>query len=336
MTTDVIRRRRLLAGGLAAAVLVAAVVVVVFVVRSRHGEPPARHLTGYWQNYSSSRSANLRLSGVPTEYDVIAVAFAVPDRSHAGGIDFSVDSGLSSALGGYSDDDLTADIDTVQRDGRQVLLSVGGESDDVKISDATRAATFARSAAALLDKFGFDGIDIDLEHGISPGPLASALHQLVTARPGTLVTLAPQTLDVQPGGDYLALIDRIKDILTSVHTQFYNSGSMTGCDGETYVEGGPDFVTAQVCTLLKHVRADQIALGFPASKSSASNGYVPPSVVTAAVNCLVLLRSCGRYRPTKAAPGLYGVMTWSVNNDAASHYAFAKPIRHTLTTLPPP
>ena len=41
-----------------------------------------------------------------------------------------------------------------------------------------------------------------------------------------VLTMAPQTLDVQTGGRYMPLINNTKDIITIVHTQYYNSGAM--------------------------------------------------------------------------------------------------------------
>ena len=83
-----------------------------------------------------------------------------------------------------------------------------------------------------MSSFGFDGVDIDLENGLNPTAMGQALRDLRNRTgSGLIITLAPQTLDVQPGGGYLQLIDSIKDVLTIVNTQYYNSGSMNGCDG---------------------------------------------------------------------------------------------------------
>ena len=37
-----------------------------------------------------------------------------------------------------------------------------------------------------------------------------------------------------PSSDYFQLALNIKDILTIVNMQYYNSGSMNGCDGNVY------------------------------------------------------------------------------------------------------
>jgi len=148
-----------------------------------------------------------------------------------------------------------------------------------------------------------------------------------------VVTLAPQTIDVQPGGGYLQLIDSVKSILTVVNTQYYNSGTMNGCDGNVYAEGTEDFITAQACILLQHVRGDQVGLGLPASSSAAGGGVVAPSVVNAALDCLAAGTNCGQFHPPTTTPSIRGAMTWSINWDASQGYRFADTVRPHLATL---
>ena len=83
-----------------------------------------------------------------------------------------------------------------------------------------------------MQQYGFDGIDIDLENGLNPTYMAQALRSLrAKAGANLIITMAPQTIDMQStGGSYFALALTIKDILTVVNTQYYNSGSMLGCD----------------------------------------------------------------------------------------------------------
>ena len=54
--------------------------------------------------------------------------------------------------------------------------------------------------------------------------------------------------DARGGGTLLTLarlwIETVQDILTTVHTQYYNSGTMLGCDGRVYAQGTIDFLTA--------------------------------------------------------------------------------------------
>src|SRR5215472_13377023 len=167
------------------------------------GGPLPKHLLmGYWQDFSNGATC-LRISDVPTTYDIIAVAFANATAT-AGAVDFSLDSGLSSCItGGYTTAQFTADIAAAHQRGQKVILSVGGQNGTITVSDSASAANFANSVHSLMTTFGFDGVDIDLENGVTPNVMASALQQLSSMSPGLIITLAPQTIDVQStGGSY--------------------------------------------------------------------------------------------------------------------------------------
>src|SRR2546430_9653593 len=92
---------------------------------------PAHILTGYWQDFTNGATP-LRLRDVSSNFDLIAVAFANADPSTPGGITFGVDSGLSSALGGYTDAQFTSDVQTLHSQGREVILSVGGQNGTIR------------------------------------------------------------------------------------------------------------------------------------------------------------------------------------------------------------
>src|SRR5207253_2254205 len=110
--------------------------------------------------------------------------------------------------------------------------------------------------------------------------------------------------------------------------QYYNSGTMNGCDGKVYAEGSVDFLTAQACIQLQGgLRPDQVGLGLPASTSAAGSGYVSPSVVKAALACLAQGTGCGSFKPSTAYPNIRGAMTWSINWDAANNYDFANNVK---------
>ncbi|MGP4018840.1 chitinase [Saccharopolyspora sp. 5N708] len=323
--------RRLAA--LAAAVLTA----LAFVPTASATTPqalPKHQLTGYWQNFVNN-AAPLRISDVSANYDVIVLAFANADPARPGAVTFTVDPQLATALGGYSDEQLKADIAAKKAEGKTFVLSIGGEKGNVDLGGETNVANFVDSVGKILTDYGINGLDIDLEHGLNVPNTTSAIQQLRDqVGDGFVLTMAPQTLDVQPGGSYLELINNVKDIVTVVHTQYYNSGSMNGCDGQVYSQGSVDFITAQACILLQVLRPDQVSLGLPASASAAGSGYVDPAVINNALNCLTAATDCGQYVPEQPHPELSGVMTWSINWDASSGNAFSDPVRAHLDTLP--
>ncbi len=299
------------------------------------GTLPYHVITGYWQNFNNGATV-LRLSSVPTSYNLIAVAFA--DASGGpGAVSFNIDSGLSTALGGYTNANFTSDVATVHSRGQKVIISVGGQNGTISVSDSTSATNFSNSVISMMNNFGFDGVDIDLENGINATYMAQALRSVVASKPGAIITFAPQTIDFQStSAGYYQLAVSIKDILTINNMQYYNSGSMNGCNGTgPYSQGSVDFIAAQACIQLNAgLRPDQIGLGLPASPSGAGSGYVSPSIVNNALDCLAAGTNCGSWHPTAARPGIRGAMTWSINWDASNGYAWVNAIAAHLSSVP--
>ncbi|MCF3177690.1 glycoside hydrolase family 18 protein [Streptomyces sioyaensis] len=293
---------------------------------------PRHAVTGYWQNFNNGATVQ-KISDVPAQYDIIAVAFADATTT-PGAVTFNLD---SAGLGGYTVDQFKADIKAKQAAGKSVILSVGGERGTVSVNDSASAANFATSLYTLMQQYGFDGVDIDLENGLNPTYMSQALRSLSQKAGGNLVlTMAPQTLDMQStSGGYFQTALNVKDILTVVNMQYYNSGSMLGCDGKVYSQGTVDFLTALACIQLEGGLApSQVGLGLPASTRGAGSGYVDPSVVNAALDCLTKGTACGSFKPARTYPGLRGAMAWSTNWDAANGNAWSNAVGPHVHGLP--
>jgi chitinase len=296
---------------------------------------PAHLLMGYWQDFTNGATP-LTLADVPASYNLVAVAFGTATTT-PGQVTFSLDPTLASDLGGYTQQQFISDIATLHSRGQKVILSVGGQNGTISVDDAASASTFASSVYSLIQQYGFDGVDIDLENGVDPTYMAEALEQLEgDVGSSLIITLAPQTVDTQStGDDYFQLALDIQPILTMINTQYYNSGSMNGCDGNVYTEGTENFMTALACTELEGgLSPSQVGLGLPASPSAAGSGYVDPSVVDDALDCLAAQANCGSFVPPAAYPAIRGVMTWSINWDASNGYNFADTVAPYLATLP--
>ncbi|MER6830545.1 cellulose binding domain-containing protein [Streptosporangium sp. NPDC000563] len=300
------------------------------------GQLPKHFLTGYWHNFDNP-AVELRLSAVPNEYDLVAVSFGEATAT-PGEVVFAVDPGLSASLGGYTDAQFRADVQTLHSRGKKVILSVGGEAGRVQVASAAAATKFADTVYALMQSYGFDGVDIDLENGLNSTYMGQALRSLrAKAGANLIITMAPQTIDMQStGAEYFKLALNIKDILTVVHTQFYNSGSMLGCDQTfAYSQGSVNFMTALACIQLENgLRPDQVALGLPAGPGAAGGGIVAPALVNQALTCLATRTGCGSFVPPRAYPGIRGAMTWSINWDASNNWNFSRTVKPHLATLP--
>jgi chitinase len=111
---------------------------------------------------------------------------------------------------------------------------------------------------------------------------------------------------------------------------------MLGCDQmNAYSQGTVNFLTALACIQTQGgLRPDQVALGLPASTRAAGGGYVAPSVVNNALDCLARATNCGSFRPPATYPGIRGAMTWSINWDVTNGNGFANTVKPHLNTLP--
>ncbi|WP_435798894.1 chitinase [Streptomyces avermitilis] len=296
------------------------------------GSVPKHAVTGYWQNFNNGAKVQ-KISDVQSPYDIIAVAFA-DATSTPGAVSFSLD---SAGLGGYTVDQFKADIKAKQAAGKKVVISIGGQNGTVSVNDSASAANFANSVYSLMQTYGFDGVDIDLENGLNATYMSQALRSL-SAKAGSslVITMAPQTIDMQSTSNgYFQTALNIKDILTVVNMQYYNSGSMLGCDGKVYSQGSVDFLTALACIQLEGGLApSQVGLGLPASTSGAGSGYVSPTVVNNALDCLTKATNCGSFKPSKTYPDLRGAMTWSTNWDASAGNAWSNGVGAHVHALP--
>jgi chitinase len=294
------------------------------------GNLPKHVVTGYWQNFNNGATVQT-IAQVQSQYDIIAVAFADATAT-PGAVSFTLDPAL-----GYSVAQFKADITAKQAAGKKVIVSVGGQNGTISVRDSASATNFANSVYTLMQTYGFNGVDIDLENGIDTTYMPQALRALrAKAGSGLIITMAPQTIDMlSSGSDYLATALKIKDILTIVNTQYYNSGSMNGCNGGVYSQGSVDFITTLACTAIQAgLSPSQVGIGTPASTSAAGSGYVSPSVVDNALDCLAKGTGCGSFHPSTTWPGIGGAMTWSTNWDAKAGNAWSSGVGPHVHAMP--
>ncbi|MFE5165542.1 chitinase [Streptomyces sp. NPDC056697] len=295
------------------------------------GTVPGHAVTGYWQNFNNGAAVQ-KLRDVQDQYDIIAVAFADATGT-PGAVDFTLD----PAVGYGSEQQFKDDIKAKQAAGKSVVISIGGQNGTVSINDSASANNFANSVYALMREYGFNGVDIDLENGLNATYMTQALRSLsAKAGSGLVITMAPQTIDMQStSGAYFQTALNIKDILTVVNMQYYNSGSMLGCDGKVYSQGSVDFLTALACIQLEGgLSPSQVGLGLPASTRGAGSGYVSPAIVNNALDCLARGTNCGSFKPSRTYPGLRGAMTWSTNWDATAGNAWSNAVGPKVHGLP--
>lgn len=332
------------------------------------GELPAHALVGYLHASFANGSGYTRMADVPDSWDVINLAFGEPTSVTSGDIRFSL-CPAAECPNVESAADFKAAVKAKQAAGKKVLISIGGQNGQVQLSTTAARDTFVSSVSKIIDEYGLDGLDIDFEgHSLSlntgdtdfRSPTSPVIVNLISAvktlkaKYGSkfVLTMAPETFFVQLGyqyygsgpwggqdpraGAYLPVIHALRDDLTLLHVQDYNSGSIMGLDNQYHSMGGADFHIAMTDMLLTGfpvagnatrvfpaLRPDQVAIGLPAS-TQAGNGHTAPAEVNKALDCLTKKTNCGSYQTHGTWPALRGLMTWSINWDRFNQWEFSK------------
>lgn len=283
-------------------------------------DPAKRAIVGYWHNFSNG-SVDLRLTDIPDDYNVIDVAFLeqVPGSNCA--VQFTPYATM------YPDSNLfRTDVQTLQRQGRKVLLSLGGQNGAIKLADQACTDRFVSDAIRILKDYGFDGLDIDLEgaslSGVEktadfgdPGTKAivnlnQAVDRILLAMgPSFWLTAAPETYYVQGADDtyaglsgaYLPFLYHFRERLEILHPQLYNGSQVWTQAFGTLTEDSPEFMV-YMCELLLQgfvagagatgptfppFQARQIAIGKPATPGAAGHGYSSPAQISEALGSLI-------------------------------------------------
>lgn len=170
--------------------------------------------------------------------------------------------------------------------GIKVILSLGGASTSIpntsvdfhqvlSLSNPTTFQnTFVNSVKKLVADYGFDGIDIDIEHGLGPktsstfaspdgdiAVMANILKTLHNDNPNLLLTLTPQVANISATsgfdgtwGNYASLIMQTAEALSWVGIQVYNTGCAYGIDHVCYADASnsPDLSVAMAVDILEN------------------------------------------------------------------------------------
>ena len=311
---------------------------------------PQPALVGYWHNWNDGNAPYLDLTSIDSRYNVIDVSFAVPQAGTDYKMEFVPDQTSQSVF--------ISQLQSLQSQGKKVLISIGGATAPVALDNVTERDTFIATMNSIINTYGFDGIDIDLEGSslsVSGGTITApadakiihlieAIQQIrsdyfATHNKRLLLTMAPETAFVQGGmsayggiwGAYLPVIEALKDSIDMLHVQLYNSGSMYGIDGNIYTQGTADFIVAMTEAVIQGFNtsggtfsglpATKVGVGLPACVNAAGGGFTDTAQVKAAIS---YLRGIGPKPGTYTLlqnggyPDLGGMMTWSINWDAVN------------------
>ena len=293
-----------------------ALIVLTFVIVIAKAQLPNPALIGYWHNWNDVNAPYIQLDEIDDRYNVIEVAFAVPTSPTDMTMVFTPDVVTPSVF--------ITKMQALQSQGKKVLLSIGGATTSIDLTTTLNKDAFVNSITSIINTYGFDGIDIDIEHGnsilISGGTIAAptniaqinlidAIKQIMANYHSShahklLLTMTPETAYVQGGqsafasiwGGYLPIIDGLRDSLDLLQVQLYNSGTMYGIDGNIYTQGTADFIVAMTEAVIQGFNtsggnfaglpASKVAVGLPSCTSAAGGGFTDTASVRSAINYL--------------------------------------------------
>jgi chitinase len=301
-------------------------------------KPSGKVLQGYWENWDgAANGVHPGLGWIPITdsriaqhgYNVINAAFPVILSDGTVEWQDGMDSGVKVAT--------PAQMCQAKAAGATILMSIGGAAAGIDLSSSAVADRFVQTVVPILKKYNFDGIDIDIETGLSGSgniaTLSASQANLERIIDGVLaqmpagfgLTMAPETAYVTGGsvtygsiwGAYLPIVKKYADNgrLWWLNMQYYN-GSMYGCSGDSYEAGTVAGFTAQTKCLADgltvqgttvRVPYDKQVPGLPA-QPGAGGGYMAPSLVGQSWNAF--------------GGALKGLMTWSVNWDGSKGWTF--------------
>jgi chitinase len=286
-------------------------------------------LMGFWHNwpagpsdgYRQGRFASLSLEQVPKEYNVVAVAFmkgsGIPTFKP-----FNV-----------SDAEFRRQVGVLNSQGRAVLISLGGADAHIELRSG-QEQPLANEIIRLVETYGFDGLDIDLEQSaidfaanktVLPAALKLVKDHYAGQGKHFIISMAPEFPYLTSTGKYVSYLQALEGYYDFVAPQFYNqggdgvwvpeanngAGAWIAQNNDALKEDFLYYLTESLVTGTRgftRIPADKFVIGLPANNDAAATGYVIDKTVV------------GNVLKRLAIKGLTikGLMTWSVNWDNGS------------------
>jgi chitinase len=229
-------------------------------------------------------------------------------------------------------------VNSWQASGKQVFISVGGQNGNwaYVFASATSINNFVASLVAAVEKYGLDGVDLDIEsYMATPRTVANAIIQLKGALGKKLIIVSPEDVavyqgttvpDADAGGNafnyFVPIINLADSAIDYYQPQAYNNWY----DGETggslvYLKDVYENWTnkqgeGQWDTPLPNfdgVDGSKLLIGVMASQSAGGAGYyATPDTITQFKDWI----NTSKY-------SLKGFMIWDTNWDAVNGYVIS-------------
>ncbi len=293
--------------------------------------PQSGVVVGYWHNwcggagYQGGTAPCVKLDQVNPQYNVVDVSFMKVYGSNPIPT-FKLDTAT-----GMSESQFIEQIAELNRQGRAVLLALGGADAHIELRTGQEQA-FADEIIRLVETYGFDGLDIDLEQAavtaannqtVIPAALRLVKDHYRAQGKNFLITMAPEFPYLTANGLYTPYLRALEGYYDWINPQFYNQGGDgIWIDGIGWIAQNNDalkeeFIYYIADSLINGTRGyykiphDKLVFGIPTNIDAAATGYVKnPQDLFDAFNKL----------KNQGQP-LRGVMTWSINWDMGRNAA---------------
>ncbi|EPC4487122.1 carbohydrate-binding protein [Serratia liquefaciens] len=283
-------------------------------------------MMGFWHNWAAGASdgyqqgqfANMNLTDIPAEYNVVAVAFM-----KGVGIPTFKPYNLSDA-------EFRRQVGVLNSQGRAVLISLGGADAHIELKTGDEDK-LSNEIIRLVETYGFDGLDIDLEQAaigaannktVLPAALKKVKAHYAAEGKNFIVSMAPEFPYLRTNGTYLDYITALEGFYDFIAPQYYNQGGdgiwvdeANGGKGAWITQNNDamkeDFLYYLTESLVTGTRgytkipASKFVIGLPTNNDAAATGYVVDK--QAVYNAFARLDA--------KSLSIKGLMTWSVNWD---------------------
>ena len=303
--------------------------------------------TSYNINGKTIKSKAVPMDEINPNYNVIITAFIVTDPE-TGNYQLALGDPGSNTPTAYSKNQIINFIKKTEAQGRKVIVSLGGQYFHMEMKNQTDVNHFVEQVEKIVNEYGFEGIDIDLEgettRTANPLLLGEAVTKVVNNYRDKGIdfwlTAAPEWCYVIPytygSGQYAShnlandfykkLINSIgMNNFTYIWPQTYNQGSangVTGLNGIRVVpgDGMNNFLTAIAWGMSTtggfkangsngvFVPGDKLCLGIAATEGAAGGGMLYIATPELIKNTWKLMEDHG--------VNISGFMNWSVDWDA--------------------
>lgn len=317
-----------------------------------NGPSNNHRLIGYWTGSRFSGNIPFPIRDVAPQWDYILVAFASPAKNAPEGtLSFQPPHGITP-------NELKTDIAALKAKGKKVIISLGGGGEFFKLDDPQHIPNFVNSVTSIVSEYGFDGVDIDFESpslNIAPGdtdykhPTTPSIVNLITGLrqlhehfgPTFMISLVPEGTQIPAGfvtyggqfGSYLPLAYALRDILSFIDVQDYNTPPLQGLDGEIYQSSTVDYHAAMTDLVLQGfnvagkpnqfyapIPSDKVAVGF-------LTDYTTPALVSQAINYILTGKAHAgttyKLRNPSGYPSMIGAMFWTIDADRHENYRYS-------------